>query len=270
MKKNIILWILALIITLAAGVYQRKTGPTYPVDGSVDIGGTAVKYSLPCTHGGDGDAVIAIAVGSAPIGGSLHYKHHKADEPFTDQPMQLIGDSLKGYLPHQPAAGKLEYFITLTHNDAKEFVPGPKTVVIRFRGDVPAAALIPHIFCMFLGMLWSNRAGLEALSADAKTKSLTVWTIILMFVGGMILGPLVQKYAFGSYWSGVPFGYDLTDNKTLLFIVVWAVALWRHRVHPRPRYIVLAAAIITLVMYLIPHSMLGSTLDHTTGQVTSG
>ncbi len=46
----------------------------------------------------------------------------------------------------------------------------------------------------------------------------------LMTVGGLILGPVVQKHAFGAFWTGIPFGYDLTDNKTLLMWMVWLVA----------------------------------------------
>jgi hypothetical protein len=41
----------------------------------------------------------------------------------------------------------------------------------------------------------------------------------------MILGPVVQKFAFGEYWTGFPFGTDLTDNKTLIAFIGWIIAL---------------------------------------------
>ena len=41
-----ILWILAIVITLSSVVYQRKTGPTYPVTGEVTIDGKTVTYHL--------------------------------------------------------------------------------------------------------------------------------------------------------------------------------------------------------------------------------
>jgi hypothetical protein len=41
----------------------------------------------------------------------------------------------------------------------------------------------------------------------------------------MILGPVVQYYAFGEFWTGVPFGWDLTDNKTLVAVIFWALAV---------------------------------------------
>jgi hypothetical protein len=85
----------------------------------------------------------------------------------------------------------------------------------------------------------------------------------------MVLGPLVQKYAFGDLWTGIPFGWDLTDNKTLIAMVFWVLAVIMNRIKERPLYTVLAAFILLLV-YSIPHSMFGSELDYSTGQVTQG
>jgi hypothetical protein len=270
MLKKVLIWALAVIITLAAGVYQRVTGPTYPVDGNLDVDGHLISYSLPRSHNGDCGQIVAVKVGGEPIQGILHYKRHEVTEPFHDQDMLQDGDSLYEFLPHQPPAGKLEYYVTLHLPDTTVYVPGQKTVVIRFTGAVPLGILIAHVFFIFLGMLWSNRTGLEALTATSKTKSLTLVTVVLLFLGGLVFGPIVQKFAFGQLWTGVPFGWDLTDNKTLIFVVVWGIALWRHRYSANPRYIVLAAALVTIIMYLIPHSVLGSTLDYNTGQVTTG
>ncbi len=270
MLKKVLLWTLAVIITLAAAVYQRVTGPTYPVDGSIDVDSRTVTYSLPRSHNGDGDQLVAVKIGNAPIAGTLHYKRYQVDEPFYHQDMLQEGDSLYEFLPHQPPAGKLEYYVTLNLPDSTVYLPGQETVVIRYTGAVPLGILIAHIFFIFMGMLWSNRTGLEALTAKPNTKSLTIVTVVLLFVGGLIFGPIVQKLAFGDLWTGVPFGWDLTDNKTLIFVVVWGIALWRHRYSANPRYIVLAAALVTIIMYLIPHSVLGSTLDYNTGEVTTG
>ncbi len=85
----------------------------------------------------------------------------------------------------------------------------------------------------------------------------------------MILGPLVQKYAFGELWTGVPFGWDLTDNKTLIAFIFWILAVVMNRKKERPLYTALAAVVLLLV-YSIPHSMFGSELDYATGQVTQG
>jgi peptidoglycan/LPS O-acetylase OafA/YrhL len=90
-----------------------------------------------------------------------------------------------------------------------------------------------------------------------------------MSVGGLILGPFVQKYAFGAFWTGVPWGWDFTDNKMLLMWLAWAGActvLWRTRTRtPTPRSAraaVIAGALVMTVVYLVPHSFKGSQLDY--------
>jgi hypothetical protein len=80
----------------------------------------------------------------------------------------------------------------------------------------------------------------------------------LLILGGLVFGPIMQKYAFDAYWTGWPFGGDLTDNKTAVAALAWlcaALALSRSK---RPVVWALAAAIIVLVVFLIPHSLLGS------------
>jgi len=119
------------------------------------------------------------------------------------------------------------------------------------------------------------RAGLGSLFAPGNVRRLSWVALGLMTMGGMILGPFVQKYAFGAYWTGFPWGYDLTDNKTLLMWVAWIIACvalgrpgrtdglgWGRRLT------VLAAAVVMTVVYLIPHSLRGSELDY--DQVESG
>jgi hypothetical protein len=85
----------------------------------------------------------------------------------------------------------------------------------------------------------------------------------------MILGPIVQKYAFGAFWTGFPLGYDLTDNKTLLMWLVWVGACGAlglrgagTRRERAGRAAVVLATILMLAVYLVPHSLRGSQLDY--------
>ena len=85
----------------------------------------------------------------------------------------------------------------------------------------------------------------------------------------MIMGPLVQKYAFNELWAGVPYGWDLTDNKTLIAIVAWIIAYFFNR-RQESRYWVVAAMVVTMVIFSIPHSLFGSQLDPATGKIIQG
>lgn len=183
--------------------------------------------------------------------------------------MLVRGSMLVGELPMQPPAGKLEYRVFLEQGGTTTAIPLEGPVVIRFKGDVPLWIIIPHVFFIFLGMLFSTRAGLEFFRAEPRLKRLTYWTLGFLVLGGLVFGPIMQKYAFGAYWTGWPFGGDLTDNKTAVAVLAWvvaAVALYRSR---NPKVWAFAAAIVVLVVFLIPHSLLGSERKQTgTGQTT--
>ncbi|MFN2313565.1 MAG: hypothetical protein ABR531_03860, partial [Bacteroidales bacterium] len=180
------------------------------------------------------------------------------------------GTVLAGVLPSQPEAGKLEYYIVLTAPSGSQVaIAREKPVVIRFKGNVPAVIMIPHILIMFFAMLLSNLAGITAASGLTEQRRYGQWALWLLLAGGMILGPLVQKFAFGDLWTGIPFGWDLTDNKTLIAVIAWVVAVVMNRKRPRPGYTI-AAAIILLLIYSIPHSLFGSELDYASGVVTQG
>jgi ABC-type transport system involved in cytochrome c biogenesis permease subunit len=79
----------------------------------------------------------------------------------------------------------------------------------------------------------------------------------------LVLGPVIQKYAFGAYWTGWPFGHDLTDNKSLVAFIFWIIALVALIRNRSRRLWPVIAAFVMLVVFLIPHSVLGSELDYT-------
>lgn len=261
MKKAGI-WILAVILTLSAAVYQRLTGPTYPVRGTLAIDGTEIKYRLPRNHEIGPDCKISIEVPNKTFEGSLIYKRYPSNDPWEKIVMSRQEDRLSANLPQQPSSGKLAYRVFLFTEEEKISLTGEDPVIIRFKNYVPRTILLPHVIIMFLAMLFSTRAGLEALRRKANPRKLVLWTVGLLFVGGMILGPLVQKYAFGALWTGFPFGYDLTDNKTLIAFLGWIAALIAGRKGKPARGWVLGASILLFAVYLIPHSLFGSQLDY--------
>lgn len=260
MRRPIILWFLALVITLASAVYQRMTGPSYPARGKVTLGNSEIKYRLPRSQG-DGDAEVRVPAPEKSIEGTVAWKRFKTQDAWAYVKMERQGSDLVAHLPHQPPAGKLMYRVILQQDSDRAQLKG-EPIVIRFKGEVPTAVLVVHVFCMFFGMLLSTRAGVEIANPQPQFLKLILGTILLLTVGGLILGPIVQKYAFGAYWTGWPFGTDLTDNKTAVAWLAWVIAWLKIRRSPQSGYWVLAAAIITLIVFGIPHSLFGSELKY--------
>jgi hypothetical protein len=257
MKNRRWLWATAVVITLVSAVYQRMSGPTYPVRGSVTLGGAQVSLRLARTHPGAGDQPVALTVPDAAVTGHIAWRRYPTNDPWQTLTLVRSGATLTAALPHQPVAGKLEYQVRLERGGERAVFP-ERPAITRFRNAVPAAVLVPHVFAMFLAMLFSTAAGLSALGHWPQARREARVAIGLLLVGGFVLGPLMQWYGFGEWWTGVPFGWDLTDNKTLLAAAAWLLAAWQMRGGRPARAAIIAAALTTLVVFAIPHSAWGS------------
>ena len=339
MKKSWMI-LISVVLTLFFAAFQRMTGPTHPEDGFVEREGDRVAFSLPRSGTVGEDTRIAVP-GSACSGcdascieshhaACLHYRHYPFldGEDWIDVPMRQEEGYWVAFLPSQPMAGKLAYYVEADGVSYHQETP----LIIRYKGSVPAAVLIPHILLMFLAMFFAVMAGLAALLNNPLYKRYSVVTLVLLVLGGMVFGCLVQKYAFDVYWAGFPMGGDLTDNKTLMAVLAFLVAVvlsFLPRRKPlqesgampmsepvvsemskrktvvkqvgkladetaplesttgqaamqgsKPigpsatrswtRWVVLAAAIVMLGIFSVPHSANGSELDRTTGEIVSG
>lgn len=262
MKVSAWLWSLAVLLTLLSVVWQRTTGPTYKLSGRAELGGAEFAYVLHRTHAGPGDHEVRIAGLPEDMAGTVEWKPRGSDAAWTAVPMRRVGDALTAALPHQPPAGRLWYRVRLERGPGRLLLPPERPAAIRFRGDVPAAVLVPHIVLMFLAMLFSMRAGFEAFRRAPRTRALAWWTVATMLVGGIVLGVFVTNYAFGEWWTGWPVGDDLTDTKTLVAFVFWLLALPLAGRARLGRVAVVLAALVTLVIFVIPHSWAGGEPSH--------
>jgi hypothetical protein len=262
--KSVILWTLALLLTLGSALYQKKTGPTWPLEGSVVFDKNTISYHFLTSHSTSSDQKIELTVPDTSVSGTLYFRRTPSFESWQNQPLTRRDSLLYACLPKQKAAGKLEYRIELQKAEQSILLPPKKSVITRFKDNVPVSILLPHVLFIFLAMLLSTRTGLEALKEKPlHLHNYTLVTVALMAIGGLVFGALVQKAAFGHYWAGIPVGTDLTDNKTLIAFLAWIVALVKIRKSKNAKRWVLVAAVITFIIFIIPHSMMGSEIDYT-------
>lgn len=265
MKKyrTVFIWIFAILFTMSFVHYQRSTGPTYPIRDKVMIGNTQVKYELSRSGTCGTDEPVKILIADTSVHGIFSYKRYKSHDTITSLPLKREGEYLTAAIPMQPMAGKIQYKVVLTKGSESYSLHEGEDVIIRFKRSVPLTVLIFHIIVIFGAMLLSTITGLLAIFKGNNLKLYTWLTVIFFFIGGCILGPIVQKYAFDAYWTGWPFGHDLTDNKTLVGLIFWIIALVMQYRRPGNRSWAIVATVIFLVVYLIPHSVLGSEIDYT-------
>lgn len=269
--KKFLYWFLAVVITLVLSIYQRTTGPTYPKKLSVELRGESYQVKLP-RSGVQQDVLVKLPIPedlshelesdqTPPVPMSLHYRRFPTSDEYTSVDFRWKDGEWKAALPVQPVAGKLQYYLTIDDKDYLKDEP----VVIRFRNDVPAGILIPHILLMFGAMLLAVYSFLLVVTGRDYAKWLKL-TVGIMFVGGFVFGPLVQHAAFGPWWTGFPYGTDLTDNKTLLSFLFFLVALvtlkWKYN-----KWVVGAAVVFMVLIFSIPHSAYGSEYDYSAQQL---
>jgi len=279
--KTIAKWVVLIFLTLGFLVWQKVSGPTYEKSGSVELGSQKIDIELLRTHSINGDMPVRILVAeggpaTSDISGTVIWRRYPTKDEWARLPMVYKDGFLTAELPRQPMAGKLEYSVELAQGSQTVQFPQDEAAVARFKGDVPNLVLICHVFCMIMGMFFSTGAGLEALFEGRALKTLSRLAFAFLLLGGLILGPVVQKYAFDAYWTGWPFGSDWTDNKLALGALVWALAVWRSSQALAPgadytrqapgRWWAVLATVTIIVIYSIPHSIHGSTFDYETGE----
>lgn len=257
-----LIWIFAILFTVVIAGYQRRTGPTYPMKVKKEIGQTVIRTDLIRTYDGQDDAKVILQIPDTSIKGKIQFRKFKSYDNWTSAPMIRKGDSLIACLPHQAIAGKVMYHISLIKG-SEEVLLNDDAAVLRYKGHVPMYILLPHILIIFLAMLFSTITGLEAITKGKNTLLYTWITLITLFIGGLILGPIVQKFSFDVFWAGWPFGHDLTDNKSIVAFIFWVIALIVQYRNRENKFWTILASIILLIVFLIPHSMLGSEIDYT-------
>jgi hypothetical protein len=271
--KQFLYWFLAFIITMGAAFYQRTTGPTYPKSEQVIVNNRKYDLKLDRSLSLDRPSDIKLAITDSTATARLWFRRYPTNDEYRSVDFNYVTSKrFRGFtaaIPQQPAAGKLQYYFEITDTGGTKTYLKEKPVIIRFKGGVPAYIMIPHILLMFIAMLFSTLAGLLAIGKNPQFRKYTNLTLILFTAGGLFLGPVVQYMAFGDLWTGIPFGWDLTDNKTLIAFAFWVLAVIMNRKKERPLYTVLAAVILLLV-YSIPHSLFGSELNYQSGTVTQG
>lgn len=270
MKRVIILWTLAFLLTAAFLVWQKISGPTYEVRFDTSVAGVPLKGELLRTHSITGDMPVVVNISDPDVAGTVIWRRYPTKDAWERLPMQNVDGQLRAALPKQKMAGKLEYQVEFTKDGQKVVVPPREAAVARFKGDVPNLVLVFHVSCMILGMLFSTGCGFDALTNGPSLKTLSRVAFVFLLLGGLMLGPVVQKYAFNAYWTGWPFGSDWTDNKLAIGALVWLVAAWQTRNagpgRPAGKWWCVGAMVTIFVIYGIPHSIHGSTLDYETGE----
>lgn len=271
----------AVLLTVALFIQTRYYGPNREYTVENRCGDLVASHTAPRSHKGEGEAVLKVTVG--PPGQSIaafplelqgkpaeedakeaewiYYPIQKRDKGSDNSPV------LSFTIPSHPLATQFQYrFVIRGENEKPQIILSQnddKPMILKFVGNVPIWVLVPHIICMFLGITFLFLALFGAVAlvrnrSDAGgTARLARWAWTFMFAGGVPFGIAMNWYAFHVLWEAVPFGDDITDNKTQVALVFWGLAsiVLTRRPGRHSGLFALAAGLLVVAMYLIPHSL---------------
>jgi hypothetical protein len=99
-SQTIMLWSITVILTLFSVVYQKMTGPTYPVRGKIEIMGETIKYKLLRSHETTSDAIMDFAVPDTAISGIFKWRRYKSHDEWTvDDVRTLMNEINENFIP---------------------------------------------------------------------------------------------------------------------------------------------------------------------------
>ena len=277
--------LIAILFTILVVGYARRTTMVRSVHKVVEQNGIEIDHHTVPKQVGDKIPVISAKVtGASQV--DLVYRIGQTGE-FVHQPMKRAPDQKDVFtasLPHYPKATKAWYYIeavkmtsdgevriTLPDDSQPDFEP----ILLKYEGVVPLYIIIPHVSCNFAAIFFAALTLFSAIDVRRGKRTIKqaikfpLITFILLFLGFVPFGIGMNWFAFGVIWEAVPFGRDVTDNKSQIILLFWLTTLIltkgtllgrgeeKNLVSERGYFaMVIVTMIVTIAMYAIPHSFI--------------
>jgi hypothetical protein len=221
--------------------------------------------------------LVKIAIwspGKKELDVKVHFKVEKRE--FTTRNAQRIGDSSYyiTVLPPMEKGKNIFYYITAKDNKGKEIkipknAPQHPLFKLKFKAKVGKFALMLHVILLGAAIiffihtfyfanlvLFTKPYDFAITNYFKKCVSSIIWGLMLFFAGTIPVGMAIAYKAYGVAWQGFPVGFDITDNKSLVIIILWAILLlFAKKMRPKPFSVLsIICFLISAIVYCIPHS----------------
>ncbi|MEW5806686.1 MAG: hypothetical protein AB1756_04985 [Acidobacteriota bacterium] len=194
----------------------------------------------------------------------------------------LQSNHYSAFIPGQGIGSKIYYyFVAESEKGEKATLPAEAAegkglyggmYRIGFEGKVTKPLLWMHILFMVSALIFLIHSIYFALrncltgEDFMKCYGTVLAGTIIFTVTAFGIGPYVAWEAFGVGWSGIPYGWDITDNKSLVIALYFWIILILGRKNFRQKEekflrnrtfaaLSIIGIILTAVLYLVPHSI---------------
>lgn len=272
--------LVAVVLTILLLLIARQLSTRHPEDLVSEANGVRLEHrSITEQIDKKEVKITAMLQASESIIPVLHYRT-ATNLPYQEVTLARSGRSVSGIIPAGRRGDRAYYFLSVEDSAGTMLATLPadssKPLLIKFKGKVASWVLTAHIVAMFGSIFFVLLAGMGAvdlLRGVGKLKVVvrnSVMALNLIFIGGFPLGIVVAYQTFGVGWDGVPFGWNITDNKTLIIFLFWLATVLvgferlsrapgqRLQSAPSPRsfaLLVIVSVFVTLAVYLVPHSL---------------
>ncbi len=284
MRKNKI----PLVITLGLAAVATFLFLFFPFSKEADVarsGGLRMKF-LPTRENLENTphhimVKVTSTAGIKPGGVILRYF-----TPEDKKPRQITlrriqeGDYLRGYIPGFTKPATVFYQLQATDSAGNKVIlkrrasPGGGWYVLIFKSEPNVWLKVFHlglIAASLLFFLHSFHFAQRYLLLGEDFSS-CFWSAVAgagsFFVTSLPLGMILAYQTFGVAWSGIPLGWDVTDNKSILILMYYAtiIALAKNHLYKkakRPNRISdrtfarlsIWGMLFALVIFLLPHGI---------------
>jgi len=278
---------ISIVVSSLAWISAAGARPAKPVEIALPTPAGEVRVEMPREHLGDGDAAVLV---HAPDRGIerivLHYESagRWLAVPLNPPAREMQSSARpeegprvwRGTIAHQERGTQISYYVTVEPAGAQALVAPAgapaEPARITFKGRPSIPVLVAHILAMMGGLVPLAIAFVAAWIYLVRRRGLAVLRrsvligLVMLFLGAVPLGMVIEYQVFGTWWEGWPFGRDVTDTKTGVLLVAWlalvlargkeifsrAEALGRPRDRAWAVWVIVLGA-VTAGFYLIPH-----------------
>jgi hypothetical protein len=250
MKKQIILWLSAIIITYVIIYMGHLTSIYYPLTGTEGIEGKRVTFMFPRVYRGAGDYQVKVFKEISGANAFLLWRRDY-DAQLKRVPMKDSGNFFVSSIPFQKPHTHIIYRIEIEKNGKIYLFPYNRSAQMVMLGKVPPTIMNLFYFFLYGGIFLFVRAGLEYFHENKRVKLYTIFGAIFFFCYTIAVTPLKASYEFGAIGKWVPGPIDLWNLQSLLLLLTAILSLPLIIGSKKPKWRGIVIAVVILLIYLL-------------------
>jgi len=264
MKKNIILWLGAVIITFLAGYMHNATGQDYPVSGTIGVESKQITFKFDKIYRGNDTYKVLIRSDVKGVKAFLLWRNivflrlapgisKQLLSPWSKEIMSDSGSFITGKIPKHHPESQAVYRVELDYGGKQYFLPEDKPVTIKFLGFVNFSVMNIFYFILFGGLILAVRTGVEAFNDNRRIGMYTIFTLIFFFLYAVCVVPLKRSYELNAINHFVPPINSIVTYQSLSLFFLWIIGLVLIFNFKGNRIIPLVISSLTIIIYIVIH-----------------